>query len=110
MKKHGAHTVIEGTKNTFSFTVLWGSIGAGKMKNDAVGSKQVVHGMINKFCPIISLEAFNGRAKLCANVWDKFSKVLANLRLVLKWKRPAKMSEIIQQNQIIRIARNTRNW
>ena len=74
-----------------------------------MGSKQVVHGMLNKFCPIISLEAFNGRTKLCANVWDKFSKVLTNLRLVLKWKRPAKVSKIIEQNQVIRAARNTRN-
>ena len=109
MNKHGTYRIIEGTEDTFSFTVLWRSIGAGKVKNDAVGSKQVVHGMINKFCPIISLEAFNGRAKLCANVWDKFSKVLANLRLVLKWKRPAKVSKIIEQNQVIRAARNTRN-
>ena len=109
MNKHGTHKVIEGTEDTFSFTVLWGSIGAGKMKNDAVGSKQVVHGMVNKFCPIISLEAFNGRTKLCANVWDKFSKVLMNLRLVLMWKHPAKMSKIIEQNQVIRTARDTRN-
>jgi hypothetical protein len=94
MDQHGAHRVIEGTKDTFSFTVLWRSIGAGEMKNDAMGSKQVVHGMVNKFCPIINLEAFNGRNKLCANVWDKFSKVLTNLRLMLKQKRPVKMSEI----------------
>ena len=80
------------------------------MEDDAVGSKQVVHGMVNKLRPVISLEASNGRTELCANVWDKISKVLTDLRLVLKWKRPAKMSEIIQQNQIIRIARNTRNW
>ena len=65
MKKHGAHTVIEGTKYTFSFTVLWGSVGTGEMEDDAVGSKQVVHGMVNKLRPVISLEAFNGRAKLC---------------------------------------------
>ena len=80
------------------------------MEDDAVGSKQVVHGMVNKLRPVISLEASNGRTELCANIWDKISKVLTDLRLVLKWKRPAKMSEIIQQNQIIRIARNTRNW
>jgi len=96
MDEHGAHRVIEGTKHTFSFAILWGSVGTGEMEDDAVGSEQVVHGMVNKLRPVISLEASNGRTELCANVWDKISKVLTDLRLVLKWKRPAKMSEIIQ--------------
>ena len=65
------------------------------MKNDAIGSKEFIHGMVNKFCPIISLEAFNRVAKLCANIRNKISNVLTNLRLVLKGKCPAKMCEVI---------------
>ena len=67
------------------------------MKDDALRNEEIVHGMVNKFCPVISLKAFNGKTELCTNVWNrnKISKVLTNLRLVLKGKRPAKMSEII---------------
>jgi hypothetical protein len=70
-------------------------VGTRKVKNDAVGSKEIIHGMVNKFCPIISLEAFNSVAKLCANIRNKISNVLTDLRLVLKGKCPAKMSEVI---------------
>jgi hypothetical protein len=65
------------------------------MKNDVVGSKEIIHGMVNKFRPIISLEALNSVAKLCANIRNKISNVLTDLRLVLKGKCLAKMSEII---------------
>ena len=95
MEKQSAHRVVEGTKNAFSLTILLRGIGTGKMKDDALRSEDIVHGMVNKFCPVIGLKTFNGKAELCTNVWDKISKVLTNLRLVLKRKRPAKMSEII---------------
>ena len=72
MDEHGAHRVIEGTKHTFSFAILWGSVGTGEMEDDAVGSKQVVHGMVNKLRPVISLEASNGRTELCATSGRKF--------------------------------------
>jgi hypothetical protein len=70
-------------------------VGTRKMKNEVEGSKEIIHGMVNKFCPIISLEALNSVAKLCANVRNKIGNVLTDLILVLKRKCPAKMSEII---------------
>ena len=109
MEEHSAHRVVEGTKDTFSFTILLRSIGTIKMKDNALCSEEIVHGMVDKFCPIISLETFDGKTELCTNIGNKISKVLTDLRLVLKGKRPAKMSEIIKEDQVITATRNTRN-
>ena len=61
-------------------------------------------GLVNELSAIISLEAFVTKAKLCASVSNEINHVTMHIRLSMERKSPAKVGEIIQQNQIIRVA------
>ena len=79
------------------------------MKDNAIGTEGGVHGVVNKFSPIISLKALNGKAELSASISDEINDMLMYIGLVLKRERPTIVQKIIQQNQVLGTTRNTSN-
>lgn len=57
--------------------------------------------MVHKLAAIVSLNRLEKKAELCASIGGEVYYVLVDIRLLFKWKGPAKMSEIIDDNQII---------
>ena len=79
------------------------------MKDNNIGAEGGVHGVVNKFSPIIGLEALNGKAELSASISDEINDMLMYIRFVLKRECPTIVRKIIQQNQVVGTTRNTSN-
>ena len=58
------------------------------MKNNAIGAEGGVHGVVNKFSPIIGLKALNGKAELSASISNEINDMLMYIGFVLKRERP----------------------
>jgi hypothetical protein len=57
--------------------------------------------VVSKFSAIVSLERFYCDAKLGLHKGAEISDVRGYFRFANKWKSPAKMRVIVQQNQIV---------
>ena len=68
------------------------------MKDNNIGAEGGVHGVVNKFSPIIGLKALNGEAELSASISNKINDMLMYIGFVLKWEHPTIVCIIIQQN------------
>jgi hypothetical protein len=55
-------------------------------------------GVVDKFCAIVSLKAFYGKAKLGSNVGNKIINFLVDIRLAPEGECPTEMSIIIQNH------------
>ena len=79
---------IDGANRTFRFSVLLGCIWTRHAKGDTVGEEEWVGLRIVKFSAIITLDALDGGAKLCANMSKKIRKNRKSLRFEAKRKGP----------------------
>jgi hypothetical protein len=67
LKQQGADHIIDGTKSTLGFTVLWRGGWAGHPQDDPTRDKECVGGSIVKLTVVIILDSFDGAVKLCGN-------------------------------------------
>lgn len=58
-------------------------------------------GMVDELGAVISLEAFDVKAELCASVINKLNYVLVDVRLVSEGECPAVVGVVIQNHQTI---------
>jgi hypothetical protein len=71
MKQEGANDVIGGTNDTFSFTILCGSVRARHAKENAMGRKERASVEIVELATIIALQPLDRDAKLGADIGEK---------------------------------------
>ena len=67
LKKQGANDVVDRAQNTFGTTILLGGVGTGHPKADTVGEKESSCVGVIELTTIVTLQAFNGGAKLSEN-------------------------------------------
>ena len=75
---------------------------------NAAGCKRGGEGIVNKLSVVISLNNFNGDAELCLDNAAEVGEMTSNLGFLNEGKRPAKMCEIIKNDEVILSTRNTR--
>ena len=75
---------------------------------NASGCKRGGENIINKLGAVISLNSFNGKAELCLDNAAEVGEMTSNLGFLNEGKRPAKMCEIIKNDEVILGTRNTR--
>jgi len=110
MKQESAHGVIERVKNTLSLAVLCGGVRTRETQQGAMGRQESGRGSVDKLCAIVGLKALNGQTKLSANISNEINYGLVDVRLASEGECPAEMRKIVQNHQVIRIARNARYW
>jgi hypothetical protein len=66
-----------------------------------VVSKKCGEVRVHKLGPVVSLDDFNGKIKLGANVRMKVSECGEDIRLMFERKCPEKMSKVVKKNKII---------
>ena len=54
MKKQGADYVVDSANDTFSFTILWRSVGARETKKDLVLDGEVLKSAIVEFASVVA--------------------------------------------------------
>jgi hypothetical protein len=68
------------------FTVLWRSVGIRHPQKYPFGGEECARGGVIKLTTIITLDGFDGAAKLCGDISDFFDKVEKLSNLMCKGK------------------------
>jgi hypothetical protein len=71
LKQQGADHIIDGVKSTLSFTVLRKGVWVGHPQDDPIGSKECTGGGIVELTTVVTLDSFDGVAKLRGNQGEK---------------------------------------
>jgi hypothetical protein len=67
--------IINGAEDALGFTVLQRSVGTRHPWKYPFGGEECARGTIIKLTAIVALDDFNGTAKLCGDISEKFDKV-----------------------------------
>jgi hypothetical protein len=71
LKQQGADHIIDGVKSTLDFIVPWRGVWARHLHDDSTGGKECVGGGIVELMTIVTLDDFDGAAKLRGNRDEK---------------------------------------
>jgi hypothetical protein len=82
VNEKGLYGVINSVKHALSLPVLRGSVWAGQACDNAMLIQKSEECVIDKLSAVVSLEGFNGKAKLSANVGMKSGDGVKNIRLL----------------------------
>jgi hypothetical protein len=75
LKKQGTHHIIDGANDALGFTVLRRGVWTKHPQKYPFGGKECVRGCIIELTTIITLDDFDGAAKLCEDISKKIDKV-----------------------------------
>jgi hypothetical protein len=79
LKKKGAQYIINDAEDVFGFTILQRSIWTRHPLKYPFGGEECVRGGVIKLTAIVTLDGFDGAAKLCGDIRKKFDKVEKSL-------------------------------
>jgi hypothetical protein len=99
-----------GAENALGFTILWRSVWTRHPHNHHISGEECARGTIVKLTTIITLDDFDGAAKLCGDISKIFWQSGKSVRFDPQGKSPYKMGVIIKNNHIIVITQDTNNW
>jgi hypothetical protein len=97
-KEQGADHVIDGAKSALSFTVLQRGVGIRHPQDDPTGGEKRVGGGVVELTTVVTLDGFNGAAKLSGDKGEKINKVekVSDLtrkgKVHTKWEQSSRMS------------------
>jgi hypothetical protein len=86
LKKQGAQHITNGAEDAFEFTVLLRSVGTRHPQKYPFGGEECMRGGVIELTTIITLDGFDGAAKLCGDINEKCDKVEKVLDLMRKGK------------------------
>jgi hypothetical protein len=72
LKKQKTQHIIDGAEDTFSFTVLWRSVGTRHPQKYPFGGEECARGGVIELTTIVIPDDFDGTAKLCGDINDFF--------------------------------------
>jgi hypothetical protein len=72
LKQQRANHIIDVVKSTLGFTVLRRGVWAGHLQDDPTGGNECTGGGIIELTIVVTLDNFDGVAKLCGNKGDFF--------------------------------------
>jgi hypothetical protein len=86
LKEQGTQHIIDSANDAYDFTVLWRSVGTRHPQKYPFGGEECVRGGVIKLTAIVTLDCFDGAAKLCGDISEKCNKVEKVLDLACKGK------------------------
>lgn len=107
LEEKGTHNVVNGAKNAFGLAILGGGVGTGHSEKSAVSEEERASRRIVKFTSIITLDAFDGAAKLSGHIGKEICQSGKSLGLEPQRESPEKVRVIIKNSKIIFIPRHT---
>jgi hypothetical protein len=75
LKKQGAQHIINGAEDALSFTFLRRSVGIRYPQKYPFGGEECARGGVIELSTIVTLDDFDGVAKLCGDISDFFDKM-----------------------------------
>jgi hypothetical protein len=71
LKKQGAQHIIDGTDDTFGFTVLQRSVGTRHPQKCPFSGEECARGCVIELTAVVALDGFDGATKLCGDISEK---------------------------------------
>jgi hypothetical protein len=71
LKKEGAQYIINGAEDVLGFTILWRSVGTRHPQKYPFGDEECMRGGVIELTTIVTLDDFDGAAKLCGDISEK---------------------------------------
>jgi hypothetical protein len=68
LNQQSADDIVNGTNNTFSFTILWGRVRTRHPELCAVRQEEDSGGRVVKLTPVVALDSFNSPAELSRHI------------------------------------------
>jgi len=109
VKQESANTIIKSAKHTFGAAILLRGVWTGEPEGGAMGCKEGTDGKIVELLSVVCLQSKNGPPKLCRHIGKKYGECRGSIRFATKMKGPDKMGKIIQNHEIVKKTRITRN-
>jgi hypothetical protein len=75
LKQQGSDHIIDGVKSALGFTVMQRGVWAGHLQDDPIGGKECAGGSIVELTVVVTLDDFDGAAKLRVNKGEKIDNV-----------------------------------
>jgi hypothetical protein len=97
LKKQRTHHIIDDAKDALGFTVLRRTVGTRHLQKYSFGGEECARGGIVELMTIITLDDFDGAAKLCGDISDKMAYPVPR-------KRERSLHMCAQDVQITRMA------
>jgi hypothetical protein len=91
MKQLGVDAIVDGAKSVLTFTILQRGVWAGHPQDDPTGGKERVGGGVVEFMTIVTLDDFDGAAKLHGKQRQKIGQGRKSVRFHTQRKSPHKM-------------------
>jgi hypothetical protein len=74
--------IVNGTNNTFGFTILWGRVGARHPQLGAFGQEEGPGGRVVKLTSVVALYSFDSAAELSSNIAKKIGQGVEGVRFL----------------------------
>jgi hypothetical protein len=71
MDEQRANDIVNGTNNTFDFTILWGRVEVQHLQIGAFGQEEGLGERVVKLTSIVTLYSFDSAAELSSNISKK---------------------------------------
>jgi hypothetical protein len=98
LEEEGACDIIDGADQALGFPILLGSIGARHAEGGAMSKEESTRGRVVKLAAVVTLDCFNGAAKLGRHMSEEIRNCGKCIRLSAKGKSPKEKRAIIKND------------
>ena len=98
LEEERAKHIIRCVNRPLGLAVLLRSIWTGHAESNTVKKKEVASGRVVEFSTVVTLDALNGGAKLCAYIVKEVRESGESFRLETERKSPKKMRAAVQND------------
>jgi hypothetical protein len=98
LEEERAKHIIRCANRPLGLAILLRSIWTGHAESNTVKKKEVASGGVVEFSTVVTLDALNGGAKLCAYIVKEVRENGESFRLETERKSPKKMRAVVQND------------
>jgi hypothetical protein len=105
LKEEATDHVGDSANHALGPTILGRGVGAREMQLNATSEEERPRGMVIKLAAIVTLQCMDGATKLGGDLGEEVSEGGKRVGLQAERKSPEKMGKIVQNQQIVFVAR-----
>jgi hypothetical protein len=109
LDQKGAHDVIRGPNHALRLAVLWRSVRTGHTQLNTSGEKEGARGVVIELTTVVTLDGLHGEAELSGHPGKEVKEGGEGVGLGTQRESPRVVREIIDHDQVVLVARNTRD-
>jgi hypothetical protein len=88
LDKQSVNDIVNGTNDTFIFTILWGCVGTRHSELCAIRQEEDLGERVFKLTPVVALDSFDGPAELSRHISNEIGQGSEGVRFKFQGKSP----------------------